>query len=131
MTKKILFVDDDPVFHYIHAKIIKLLGIDCEVRMALNGREALEIVSADLPTRFIPDYIFVDINMPVMDGFRFIQSFRALQPPGKENTVIVIVTSSNNGDDRNRAVRMGIEDYIIKPIKSFDLFRILNVSVST
>ena len=125
MTKKILFVDDDPVFHYIHIKSVKHLRIDCEVRMAFNGKDALDIISSDQNNRFVPDYIFVDLNMPVMDGFRFIQSFHALPVPGKEKTMIVVLSSSNNSDDRSRAVGLGIENYVVKPIKTLDLSRIL------
>jgi CheY-like chemotaxis protein len=124
MTKKILFVDDDPVSHYIHTRIVKHLSIDCEVRVALNGKEALDTMTADQPC-FVPDFLFVDLNMPVMDGFRLIQSFYTLQIPEKEKTMIIILTSSNNIDDRTRAIAMGIENYIVKPILSIDLNRIL------
>ena len=74
---------------------------------------------------FVPDFLFVDLNMPIMDGFRLIQSFHAMQIPGKENTTIIILTSSNNIDDRKRATEMGIENYIVKPILTIDLGRIL------
>jgi CheY-like chemotaxis protein len=124
MAKKILFVDDDPVSHYIHTRIVKHLSIDCEVRVALNGKEALDAMISE-QQRFVPDFLFVDLNMPVMDGFRLIQSFNKLQIPGKENTMIIILTSSNNIDDRSRATEMGIENYIVKPILTIDLSRIL------
>ncbi|MEO7992698.1 MAG: response regulator [Chryseolinea sp.] len=125
MKKKILFVDDDPVFHYINATVIKTLMIDCEVQMAFNGKDALDIVSGDQNNRFVPDYIFVDTNLPVMDGFQFIQCFRALQIPGKENTTIIILTSSICSRDRSHAVALGIENYVVKPIKALELSRIL------
>ena len=125
MTKKILFVDDDPIFHYIHSKSVTHLRIDCEIRMAFNGKDALDIISGDQNNNFVPDYIFVDLNMPLMDGFGFIQSFHSLQVQGKENTMIVVLTSSNNSCDRSRAVGLGIENYVVKPIKALDLSRIL------
>jgi CheY-like chemotaxis protein len=124
MTKKILFVDDDPVSHYIHTRIVRHLSIDCDVRIALNGKEALDTMISEQQC-FVPDFLFVDLNMPVMDGFRLIQSFHAMQIPGKENTMIIILTSSNNIDDRKRATEMGIENYIVKPILTIDLGRIL------
>jgi CheY-like chemotaxis protein len=124
MTKKILFVDDDPVSHYIHTRIVRHLSIDCDVRIALNGKEALDTMISEQQC-FVPDFLFVDLNMPVMDGFRLIQSFHAMQIPGKENTTIIILTSSNNIDDRKRATEMGIENYIVKPILTIDLGRIL------
>jgi CheY-like chemotaxis protein len=124
MTKKILFVDDDPIFHFIHLKIVEHLKIDCDVRMASNGRDALDILSAGQHTRFVPDYIFVDLNMPVMDGFRFIQYFHALHGPEKEKTMIIVLTSSLSSDDRIRALGLGVEDYVVKPIQPNDLLRI-------
>ena len=127
MTKKLLFVDDDPVFHFINSKIVMHLRIDCEIRMASNGRDALNIVSGNHHNPFVPDYIFVDLDMPVMDGFQFIKCFHALHAPGKENTIITILTSSNNTADRNRAYALGIENYVVKPIKAHDLLRILQV----
>jgi CheY-like chemotaxis protein len=128
MRKKILFVDDDPVFHYLYSKTVNHLRIDCELRMALNGKDALAIISGDQQNLFIPDYLFVDLNMPVMDGFRFIESFYGLEMPGRKNTKIIILTSSNNCDDRSRAVGLGIEKYVIKPIKIPDLLTILQAS---
>jgi len=123
--KKLLFVDDDPLFHYIYFKIIKFLGVDCDVRTAFNGQDALDIISSNQYNQFIPDYIFVDLNMPIMDGFRFIQRFHALQVPGKEDTMIIVLTSSNSGDDRRRAFGLGIQNYIVKPIETCELSRIL------
>lgn len=72
--------------------------------MTFNGKDALDIVSGDLNNRLVPDYISVDLNLPVMDGFQFIQCFRALQVPGKENTTIIILTSSISSKERSRAV---------------------------
>jgi CheY-like chemotaxis protein len=124
MTKKILFVDDDPVCHYIHQKIVEQLKIDCEVRMALNGEHAFDIMSGNELPRFVPDYIFVDLNMPVMDGFGFIQNFHA-QVPGMENTSIIVLTSSLSADDRRRALGLGVEAFVVKPINSIDLLKIV------
>jgi CheY-like chemotaxis protein len=129
--KKILFVDDDPVFHYIYLKIVKVIGVECEVRTAHNGKEALEIITENKHDPFTPDYIFVDLNMPVMDGFRFIQNFHALQTDENKNTTIIVLTSSNNNDDRCRAKGLGIENYIVKPIQSFELSQILGYSESS
>jgi CheY-like chemotaxis protein len=123
--KKILFVDDDPVFHYIYRKIIKAIGIQCDLRTAHNGKEALDIVTENQNDPFIPDYIFVDLNMPVMDGFRLIQNFHDLQPTEKKKTTIIVLTSSNNDNDRRRAAGLGIANYIVKPIETLALSRIL------
>jgi CheY-like chemotaxis protein len=123
--KKILFVDDDPVFHFLYVRIIKLIDIDCEVRLALNGKDALDILSSQRLNSFIPDYIFVDLNMPVMDGFCFIERFRAMESSAKTNTMITVLTSSDNDNDRSRVSALGIENYILKPLDKLHLSKIL------
>jgi CheY-like chemotaxis protein len=125
MTKKILFVDDDPVCHFIHQKIVEHLKIDCDVRTACNGEDALDMVSSDQSTPFVPDYIFVDLNMPIMDGFGFIQNLQACNRPELENISIIVLTSSLSAEDRVRALELGVSDYVVKPIKWRDLLRIV------
>ena len=125
MKKKILLIDDDPVSRYIYNKIIEQLGIDCEIRMASNGKDALNIMFGDSTDSFIPDYIFVDLNMPTMDGFQFIQRFHAEEAPDKEHSMIIVLTSSDNNEDRYRAIGLGIQDYVVKPIEEPYLLRLL------
>ena len=63
----------------------------------------------------IPDIVLVDINMPVMNGFEFIDEFNKLHFPGKSDIEIVIFTSSSSPKDKQKAQSQGIKNYLAKP----------------
>jgi CheY-like chemotaxis protein len=115
--KNVLLVDDDKVFNFLSEKIIQQLGFVAGIHTALNGEEAITLINeyfvGSLP---IPDIILLDLNMPVMDGFSFIEAFRRLHIPGIENVKIIIVTSSDNPNDIVRAKELCIIHYLRKPI---------------
>ncbi len=100
MKKNVLLVDDDHIFNYLNEKIIQRMGFSDEIHSARNGQEAIgssEPVSFRF--EFSPDIIFLDLNMPVMDGFAFIEAFKRMNMPGKEKISIIIVTSSQDPQD--------------------------------
>ena len=112
MKKKlncILLIDDDTATNFIHKKIIEKSEIVNHIEVTLNGSEALDYlinkgnqINGDgLPLK--PDLILLDINMPVMDGWEFIRAYQNLNQSVKEGTVVVMLTSSSNPDDRIRA----------------------------
>jgi CheY-like chemotaxis protein len=126
MKKKILLVDDDQVFHFIHIKVIEQSGFDCDIQTASNGSEALKVIN-EYRSGVVsaPDIIFLDLNMPVMDGFEFIRVFQQMEIPHKEMVTIVILTSSMNSDDMKKAMSLGIQRYITKPLTEEDVSKIV------
>jgi CheY-like chemotaxis protein len=82
-----------------------------------SGIEAIELIK-DFYNRAkpLPGIIFLDINMPVMDGFAFLDEFTKLGFPATANIRIVIVSSSDNPLDLIKAKQFGITDYLIKPV---------------
>lgn len=113
---KILLVDDDSVFHFIHTKLLQSLGLT-EISTANNGEEALELIDGHVTeNRPLPNLIFVDLDMPILDGFGFIEAFKKLIIPHKEKVEIAILSSSFNPSDINRAKELGVAHYINKPI---------------
>jgi CheY-like chemotaxis protein len=93
------------------------MGAVNEIHSALNGKEAIDLLNDYFQgSRAMPDIIFLDLNMPIMDGFGFIEAFRKLNIPNKEKVRIVIVTSSQDPKDMERARSMGIQHYLTKPI---------------
>ena len=113
---KILLVDDDSVFHFIHTKILQSLGLT-EISTANNGEEALQFIDGRVSeNRPLPNVIFVDLDMPVLDGFVFIEAFKKLIIPQKERVQIAILSSSFNPRDLNRAKELGVDLYFNKPI---------------
>jgi CheY-like chemotaxis protein len=117
MKKSILLVDDSTIDTMINEKIVSSLGLFKEVHRAENGAQALKIFNLyQSGTTDVPDIILLDLNMPVMDGFGFIQAFQALNFPHKENVLIVIVTSSDDPMDMKLAKNLGIKYFLSKPL---------------
>lgn len=122
--KNVLLVDDDSIFQFLGKSILGRLGIPKdEVHTALNGEQALNLFNDYYAgTQALPDVILLDLNMPVMDGFGFLEAFRRLNIPNKDQVKIIIVTSSASPDDVNRAMKLGATQYLTKPLKE-DMLR--------
>jgi len=128
MKKNVLLVDDDYIFNFLSQSILERIGITNEVYTALNGKEALGLLSNGTQRRFIPDVILLDLNMPIMDGFTFLEAFKKLNLPDKEKVTIIVVTSSEDPDDIMKARRMGVDHYIPKPVTEKDLRQALEMN---
>jgi CheY-like chemotaxis protein len=111
MKKKILLIDDESIFHYLNSKMISLSGIDCEIQSATNGAEALTLLKT-----FTPDFIFIDLFMPLMDGFEFVRQFQKSDFPNLEKTTLIIMTSSTDAADVEKASALGIRNFTAKPL---------------
>ncbi len=126
MDKNVLLVDDDSVCNFINEATLNKLGIAKEIHSALNGKEALDLINGYfLGDRSIPDVIFLDLNMPIMDGFQFIEAFKRLEYPKKDKILIVVLTSSANPDDITKVKSLGIDHYMTKPINEEKLMALL------
>src|SRR5688572_22036260 len=117
MNNSILLVDDEHIFNFISSKILQGMGVTDNIHVALNGDEALNLLNSYFSgTQTVPRIIFLDLNMPIMDGFSFIEAFHRLAFAQKEKIVIAIVTSSQDPSDIHRAKELGIEHYLTKPL---------------
>ncbi len=127
MTKKnILLVDDDKIFNFLSEKTIASLGFANEIHFALNGEEAMEVLERYKQGELSkPDIIFVDLSMPVMDGFEFIENFRRSDIPGKDSITLVVLTSSADPMDVDRAKNLGIKYYFNKPLSKDEIKRMV------
>ena len=118
--KTVLFIDDDEEFLYIIKRITKKISYIKETLTAKHGQDALDQfhlwLKQDIP---LPNYAFVDINMPIMDGFSFIEKFgelKTVHPKLERVTFIAILSSSINEDDKKRAESYGMfSTFITKP----------------
>lgn len=119
---KLLIVDDDKVSTHITTWVANKSGIFEDVRSVSNGREALDIFQLVNNNKLAaPDFILLDLDMPVMNGFAFIESIRGLTFPNKNNMSIIVLTSSAKPADIQRARSLAIEHYLLKPLKLNDL----------
>lgn len=122
-----LLVDDDQISNLLNRKVLERTGQFGEISTALNGKEALGILQRiTLDGKSIPHIILLDLNMPIMDGFTFLEEFEKLKIAHKENIKVVILSSSNNPEDIKKAKRMGVHDYLTKPVSEQSLNVILH-----
>jgi CheY-like chemotaxis protein len=120
--KNVLIVDDDSVYNFLSTKTLQTMGFVNDIHTALNGQQALDLFGEYYSgTKHLPDFILLDLSMPIMDGFGFLEAFRRLDLPNKENVKIIIVTSSNDPRDVARAKAFGVTQYLSKPITEASL----------
>lgn len=117
---RVLLVEDDTINRMAVTKLLK--GLGCQVLALENGREALDAIAGG-EMRF--DIVFMDIQMPVMDGVEATRRIRAL--PGEEaNIPIVAMTAFAMRGDRERFLAEGMNDYLSKPVEVENLRRALS-----
>ena len=111
MAYSILLVDDSSVAIRIMKKIIKLSGLPMgNIFTAQNGKTAIDILSKNKI-----DIILTDLNMPVMDGFTFIETVKNI--PELSNIPIVIVSTEGRDEYIIKGIKLGASNYIRKPFK--------------
>jgi CheY-like chemotaxis protein len=115
--KTVLIVDDNDVDIFVNRMLLERIKTVRQIHTATNGEEAILLLKDHFQKiNTLPDIILLDLNMPVMDGFTFIEKFKALELPEKERVTIVILTSSSSFADITEAKEKGVNYYITKPL---------------
>jgi CheY-like chemotaxis protein len=100
----ILLVDDDNDCNYFHTKLLKEMNCTDSIHIAHDGVEAIDFLySCDREKSVIPDIIFLDINMPRMNGWDFLEAYEKLPLTFRATIILVMLTTSLNPDDKERA----------------------------
>lgn len=111
-------IDDDPVFVFGAQKMMEIVDFARSIVVFNNGQEAIDALVPLLQRKEVdktPDVIMVDLNMPIMDGWQFIEAFT--QNPSEKKVILYIVTSSIDPEDQKRAERYSqVSNYILKPV---------------
>ncbi|MEZ4799418.1 MAG: response regulator [Flavobacteriales bacterium] len=120
-------VDDDRIFVFGISRLMEMTNFCNDLVVCEHGKEALDyLISADGEEQKLPDIILLDINMPVLDGWQFLDEFIKIKPRLDKEITIYMVSSSVSKTDIERAKSYDdICDYIIKPVKSEDLQMII------
>jgi len=114
----ILVAEDDPVNMLLISEVLGKMGVT--VLRAGNGFEVIEMLRDQLP-----DMIFMDVNMPEMDGFCATAEVRLLPAPAR-NIPIIALTADAMKEDRDRCMQAGMNDYISKPFRLEELENVLS-----
>jgi CheY-like chemotaxis protein len=121
--EKVLLVDDDSAFNFLNRIIINTAGLKCEVDECLDGSAALKYI---VNTEKYPDVILLDINMPIMDGFEFLEEFEK-NDKCKGITKVFMLTSSNQDEDRIGALKYTcVKGYFDKPLTEEHIQQIIS-----
>lgn len=123
--KVICLVDDEAVFHWIVGEYLRKMGIEQDLLSFYNGEEIFEYLSEGKES--LPDILLLDLNMPVCNGWKFLEKYEELKETNGSNMKIYIVSSSIDPKDKQRAESFSsIKDFISKPITDDVLLSILN-----
>jgi CheY-like chemotaxis protein len=127
MKKRILIMDDDKLLNKINEKVLFSAGLVSELHIASNGLEGIDYLTYRITKNYaMPDIIVLDLHMPVMNGFDFLDEFKKMDFPGKSNIEIVIFTSSSNPKDKQKVLAKGIRNYLAKPYLLRGLTEVIN-----
>jgi CheY-like chemotaxis protein len=129
MEKKIIWVvDDDVIYQTIIQKLIKKAGVFSAHSSFMNGKEAINTLANTIQeSEYLPDVILLDINMPVMDGWEFMEEIKMMKSKISKKIIIYIVSSSIAIEDKNKSKTFtDIFGYIPKPISVDDLISIVS-----
>jgi CheY-like chemotaxis protein len=115
---RVLLVDDDPITNYIHRLVLSETGITANIEIAETVEKALSLIQhgGNEPCES-PDLIFLDLNLPGLSGWDFISEYRKLKDSQGANSIIVVLTTSANPDDKQRANQLGeVAEFRSKPM---------------
>lgn len=115
----ILLVDDDPTTNYLNRKLLESLAVTERILIALNGQEALHVLATECteasPTP-CPALIFLDVNMPLVNGFEFLEAYQHLPLAHRQATVIIMLTTSLHPRDLQQLHTLPVAGFLSKPL---------------
>jgi len=117
-----MLVDDNVIDNFINQKMIESSHFAENIHIHSSGKSALEFLKnmeriSDTSKRSTPELIFLDINMPMLDGFQFVEEFEKLDSKFIAGIKIIILTSSINPEDEAKSkIYSSVKGYIIKPL---------------
>ena len=124
---QVCVIDDDEVFQYTILHTLQAHKSVSNIMPFTDGAEAMNFFNKNIDNNLIlPDVIFLDVNMPVMDGYRFMDEYIKLIAKATKKITVYILSSSVDLVDFEKTKKIKeVSDYIVKPIRDNQLTKIL------
>lgn len=124
-TYNFLLVDDNSATNFINKMILEKSGLSNTITITKNGLEALNAIKENSP-----DYIFLDINMPVMTGWEFLEAYEKLNSKFKNSTIVLMVSEKLNTETLAMAIsRYELVEYNNKILNNTILNNLINTNL--
>jgi CheY-like chemotaxis protein len=121
----LLLVEDSDDDAFFFKRTLRKSGLKCSLRHVTNGAEAVDFLEsvASSDRQKLPGVIFLDLKMPVLNGFEFLEWMRT--QTFSSSIHVIVLSGSDYPEDKERAARLGATDYLVKPLKVEDFQRYL------
>lgn len=125
--KQLTLVDDDEVFVFLTTRMLEKYQLVDLIKIFDNGYEALVFIKENMDNiKSLPDIILLDLSMPIMDGWQFLDEFVKINPKIGKKITVFICSSSISPDDVARAKAINaVSDFIIKPMTKEKLIEMI------
>lgn len=117
----ILLVEDDTDDVFIFQEVLRGLNLKCDFHHAINGLEAIKKLNLMKPEK--PNFIFTDLNMPIMDGWQFLQEIKQVR--SFKDIPVFVLTTAMDKDSMTKSIAAGATNYFTKPQKEEELKSII------
>jgi len=121
----VLVIEDEEIGRYIVTSVLKRMGIGKEILIAINGLEALKLLRKLCVNQSCPELIFLDIKMPVINGFEFLTELEKSNDIDISGSKIILLSSSANPKDLEKAEYYPFITYMYKPLTREKLQQVL------
>lgn len=120
-------VDDDDIYQFTTSLLLKKTDLVNKIIVFSNGLKAMNFLKDEMGNKEnIPDVLFLDINMPVMDGWEFLEEYLLIKPMMPKTVVIYMVSSSVDEKDVLKAKSISaLSGYMVKPISSQNIMEVI------